>query len=71
MRIFLFGPGTEHEIADGSWPSDEHQSWEWVKQHYSGRDDAEEHIKTGENVSVFVGPVVFYSPDGAVLPERR
>jgi hypothetical protein len=69
MRIFPVRSSDGTQIAGGSWPSEERQTWEWVKRRYSVTDDAEEHMKAGENVSVFVGPVVFYPPDGTVFPE--
>jgi hypothetical protein len=69
MRIFPVRSSDGTQIAEGSWPSDEHQTWEWVKSRYSIRDEADEHIRAGENVSVYVGPVVFYPPDGTVFPE--
>ena len=69
MRIFPVRSSNGKQIAEGSWPSDEHQTWEWVKSRYSVRDEAEEHIRAGENVSVYVGPVIFYPPDGTVFPD--
>lgn len=69
MRIFPVRSSDGAQIADGSWASEERQTWEWVKRNYSVRNDAEEHIKAGENVCIFVGPVVFNPPDGTVFPE--
>lgn len=69
MRIFPVRSSDGSQIGEGSWPSDEHQSWEWVKNRYAVTDGAEKHIKAGENVSIFVGSIRFSPPEGTVFPD--
>jgi hypothetical protein len=69
MLIFPLRSEDQSHIGAGSWPSDEREPWEAIKRRYPVNEETEQRIRSGENVSVFVGSITFNPPDGTVFPD--
>ena len=69
MLVFPLRSADQSHIGEGSWPSDDRETWEAIKRRYPVNNETERRIKSGENVSVFIGYITFKPPDGTVFPD--
>lgn len=69
LRLFPLRIADGTQIAEETWPMEEHRSWDWVKKQYRVTSDAEPRIKPGESITVFVGTIIANFPQGTEFPE--
>ena len=67
LLIFPLRSTDQSHIGTGSWPSDDREPWEAIKRRYPVNEEAEQRLRAGENVLVFVGSISFNPPDGEIV----
>jgi hypothetical protein len=67
IRLFPVRRHDESQIG-GSYPFEDHHSWDWVQRRYPVNSEGEARIKAGESIQVFRGDVTTGFPEGSEFP---